>query len=79
MGMYKTLKIERKETEIKYNLKNRDDIFDLVFDSFTTGQPLPAFTCYRITLEMGWNTSLASLFQNPDFVAAWDWNGAQRG
>jgi len=78
MGAYKTLDIELQELDCEADLRNSEDVFDLVVDTHLSNKPLSRLMLVAISYELV-KPSHKWLMRNAEFVDCWDWHGANCG
>jgi len=78
MGAYKTLDIELQELDCEADLRNSEDVFDLVVDTHLSNKALSRLMLVAISYELVKPTH-RWLLLNAEFVDCWDWHGANCG
>lgn len=78
MGAYKTLDIELQELDADVDLRNSEDVFDLVIDTHLSNKPLSRLMLTAIAYELAKPTH-RWLMRNDEFFDCWDWHSANNG
>jgi len=78
MGAYKTLDIELQELDVEADLRNSEDVFDLVVDTHLSNKPLSHLMLIAIAYELQKPTH-RWLLTNDEFMDCWDWHSANNG